>query len=80
MKPILIAQCVIVCVRLEEMSIMEQNSLPLCCSLMMARGVASLADGDASLDIVLQTSANQLLLVAENLDEPNHGEAFITVS
>lgn len=65
MKPLLIApqQYVIVCVHSKEMSNMEPNGLPRCCSLMMARGVSSLADGDASQNIALQTSANQLLLV-----------------
>lgn len=48
---------------MEEMGNMEQNGLPRCSSLMMARGVARLADGDASQNIVLQTSTNQLLLV-----------------
>lgn len=42
---------------------MEQNGLPCCSSLMMARGVARVADSDVSQNIVLQTSTNLLLLV-----------------
>lgn len=67
---------------MEEMSSMEENGLPRCSSLMIARGVVRLADGDASQNIVLQTSTNQLLLVrgslAEVLDGSRLREAYIT--
>lgn len=52
---------------------------------MMARGVAVWADGDASRNILLQTSANQMLLVwgkqAEDLEWSNQWDAsFATVN
>lgn len=60
----------------------EQHGLPRCSTLMMARGVAGLADCDASQNTVLQTSANQVLLVrgyiAEDLNQSSVREAYIT--
>lgn len=51
---------------------------------MMARGVAGWADGDASWNILLQTSANQMLLVwgkqAEDLEWSNQLDASSTTA
>lgn len=75
-------QRLILRVHLVELSNVEANGpLPLC-SLMMARGVAVWADGDASPNILLQTSANQMLLVwgkqAEDLQRSNQRDASFT--
>lgn len=51
---------------------------------MMARGVAGWAHGDASWNILLQTSANQMLLVwgkqAEDLEWSNQLDASSTAA
>lgn len=61
---------------------MEANGPLPRCSLMMARGVAVWADGDASRNILLQTNANQMLLVwgkqAEDLEGSNQGDGSFT--
>lgn len=72
---------VIKCVPVAADSTCANGSLPHC-SLMMARGVAAWARGDAARNAPLQTTANQTLLVggkqAEDLERSNQRDAAFT--